>query len=287
MSLRLSRHSSSSSAPVTFVEPLESRALLAADLAVLSASTTNLAAAGSKTGTITLKNTGTTTINGKVNVTFTATPAAGGKAQTLGSKSFSLSNLKRNASKGLPKITLKAPTGSGKFNVKATISAVFDSKPANNSKAAGSVNIKKTGGGNNGGNTGGSSNGDAVWGITGAGTKLKFKKTKNLPGNGIQGFIHESGTFTDGNGHSGTYSLAIPPAIAVNTPAQILDIEFKTIAGSFQGGSRRYVVTFTPASKRLNAGLNGKTVTFSKSAAGSSAKAAPISGFLGTIYLKY
>ena len=109
----------------------------------------------------------------------------------------------------------------------------------------------------------------------------------NLAVTGILGAVSELGTFTDDKGHSGTYSLVLAPKIAVNTPAQLLDIEFKTIAGSFQGGSRRYVVTFTPASKRLNAGLNGKTVTFSKSAAGSSAKASPISGFLGDIYLKY
>src|SRR5436305_1263962 len=46
------------------------------------------------------------------------------------------------------------------------------------------------------------------FGITGAGTKLKFKKTGTLPGNGVGGFVTEKGTFTDDKGHSGNYQIA-------------------------------------------------------------------------------
>ncbi len=121
--------------------------------------------------------------------------------------------------------------------------------------------------------------------IVGAGTVLKFKKTKSLPGNGIAGFIHESGTFTDGKGHTGTYALALPPVLSSIQPAELLDIGFKK-SGTFLGGSRRYTIQFTPIGKRLSKGLGGKTVTFVTTAAKTAAKGV-IAGTLTKIYLKY
>ena len=44
---------------------------------------------------------------------------------------------------------------------------------------------------------------------------------------------------------------------------------------------------FTPVSKRLGNGLNGKTVTFVKSPAGTAAKGIVQSSFIGNVYLKY
>lgn len=82
--------------------------------------------------------------------------------------------------------------------------------------------------------------------LGGAGVKLKFKRTKTLPGKGIAGFIHESGTFTDEKGHKGTYSLPLLPVFSSIQPPQILDIAFK-ISGTFAGGSRRYTLSFTPS----------------------------------------
>ena len=120
--------------------------------------------------------------------------------------------------------------------------------------------------------------------IPGAGTKLKFKKTTSNPGNGIQGNVSELGTFTDDKGHNGTYSLALPPPSVGNNPAQILGINFKS-SSAFAGGERPYTLTFTPFSKRLAKGLNGKTVTFSTKSTGAEAKATPTVG--KAIYLNY
>lgn len=274
------------SATVAFIEPLEARALLAADVSVLTASTTNLAANGNKSGKITIKNTGTVPISGPVTVTFVAS-AAGQSTQTLGTTTITLNNLKPKATKPVTGVTLTAPTNSGSSNVKFNIVAKItpDTTPAdasagNNSKAAGSVTIKPTGGNNTGGGTSG--DGATVFGATGYGTKLKFKKSKSLPGNGIHGFINESGTFTDENGNSGTYQLALPPVLSSIQPPQILNLDFKK--GGFE---RSYTLTFTPIAKRFKSGLNGKTITFSTSSAGSAAKGIILSTFLPTIYLKY
>ena len=215
------------SAPL--VEPLESRALLAADLAVLSASTTNLAANGNKTGALTIKNTGTVAMSGPVTVTFVAT-AIGKPNQTLGTATVTLANLKPNATKPVTGVKLSAPDNAGSsgtiFNIVARITphtTPADTAAGNNSKAAGTVTLDST------------SPGSAVspFGIQGTGSKLKFKKTKSLPGNGAHGRIHESGTFSDDKGHTGTYSLDISPS-----GTQVLDLDFKT-SGSFPGGSRR------------------------------------------------
>jgi hypothetical protein len=122
------------------------------------------------------------------------------------------------------------------------------------------------------------------FGITGAGTKLKFKKTTSFPGNGIQGTIYEGGTFTDDKGHNGTYQLVLPGGGTGG--GQLLNLDFKGSTG-FARASRGYNIQFTPASKRLNKGLNGKTVTFSSSASGSEAKGIPSTSNLKTIYLNY
>jgi hypothetical protein len=258
-----------------FVESLEARQFLAADISLLAAST-----AAGKSANITIKNTGTVTMSGPVTVTVTAKPAAGGAAQTVATKTVTLSGLKKNASKGFSGITLKSPTGTGKFNFTVKIAKADDSNLANNTKAAGSFTVKGTGGNNGGGTTG---DGEAVFGSALVGTKLKFKKTGTLPGHGVMGFVNETGTFTDDKGNSGTYQLTLPPTQFSSTqPPQLLNLDFKK-----PGIQRQYMLTFTPVSKRPAGGLNGKTVTFSTKPAGSSAKGLITSTFLPTVYLKY
>jgi len=123
------------------------------------------------------------------------------------------------------------------------------------------------------------------FGVTGAGTKLKFKKTTSFPGDGYLGTVYEGGTFTDDKGHNGTYQLVLPGG-GTGQGGQVLNLTFKNSTG-FAGASRGYNIQFTPASKRLNKGLNGKTVTFSASASGSEAKGMPSTSNLKTIYLNY
>lgn len=125
--------------------------------------------------------------------------------------------------------------------------------------------------------------GQTIFGESAVGVKLKFKKTKALPGNGIAGFVHESGTFTDEKGNSGTYQLVIPPKLASNQPVQVLNLNWKKKVNL----SRGITFQFTPISKRLNAGLNGKTVTFVSKAAGTSAKGVMTGASIVNVYLKY
>lgn len=270
-----------------FVEALESRTLLAADVSILKASTANLAAtSGNKTGAITIKNSGKEMLSGTVDVTFIAT--AGNTTQTLGSTTITLSSLKPKSTQVVSNISLTAPTNSGAkklaFNITAKITAhttPAETVTKNNSKSAGKVTIQPGSGGSNPG--GGTSTGDGltVFGSASVGTVLKFKKTGSLPGNGIHGFVNETGTFTDDKGNHGTYQLTIPPNVSAIQPPQLLGLDFKN------GIQRQYTLTFTPISKRLSKGLNNKTVTFGTSSTGTAAKGTILSTFLPTIYLKY